>query len=107
MFRTSHIRTKLALALAIPMAALVGLAGYQVVDARAQVTDAKAQSTLADASVGPGSLVVNLQNERNRAAIDLIGLGDAAELAVADNAEGRKLTDPSIVDFRAETSSRG
>ena len=107
MFRTSHIRTKLALALAVPMAALVGLAGYQVVDARSQVGDAEAQSSLADASVGPGSLVVNLQNERNRAAIDLIGLGDAADLAVDTTAEARDLTNPSIEAFRNETGSRG
>ncbi len=78
MFRTTHIRTKLAVALAVPLAALVAVAGFEVVSARQDVSDARSQSELASASLGPGSLVVNLQNERNRAAIDLIGLGSAA-----------------------------
>ena len=33
MFRTTHIRTKLALALAVPLAALVAVAGFEVVNA--------------------------------------------------------------------------
>jgi signal transduction histidine kinase len=106
-FRTTHIRTKLAVALAVPLAALVAVAGFEVVSARQDVSDARSQSELASASLGPGSLVVNLQNERNRAAIDLIGLGSAAELAVATNEEARSLTDPSAEDFRAETDERG
>ncbi|MGK2950196.1 MAG: ATP-binding protein, partial [Acidimicrobiales bacterium] len=107
MFRTTHIRTKLAMALAVPLAALVFVAGFEVVSAREEVREARSQSQLASASLGPGSLVVNLQNERNRAGIDLIGLGAAAELAVADNAEARSLTDPSAEAFKAETDSRG
>ncbi len=107
MFRTTHIRTKLALALAVPLAALVFVAGFEVLDAKAQVDEARSQAELAEASIGPGSLVVNLQNERNRASIDLIGLGGAAELAVKDNPEARGFTDPSAVQFREETNSRG
>lgn len=107
MFRTTHIRTKLAMALAVPMAALVAVAGFEVLDAKAQVDEAKSQAELAEASIGPGSLVVHLQNERNRASINLIGLGDAAELAVDDNPEARGFTDPAAIDFRRETDSRG
>jgi signal transduction histidine kinase len=106
-FRTTRIRTKLAVALAVPLAALVAVAGFAVVSAGQEVSEARSQSQLATASLGPGSLVVNLQNERNRAAMDLIGLGGAAALAVADNAEARALTDPSATEFRTETDARG
>jgi signal transduction histidine kinase len=106
-FRTTHIRTKLALALAIPLAALVAVAGFEVVDAHQQVTKARSEAELVDGSLGPGSLVVDLQNERNRAAINLIGLGAAAKLAVKDNPEARSFTDPAAQDFAIETGSRG
>jgi signal transduction histidine kinase len=106
-FRPTHIRTKLAIALAIPMVALVAVAGFEVIDSKAEVDQAKDQAALAETALGPGSLVVDLQNERNRAAIDLIGLGAAAELAVETNAEARGLTDPAAVVFREETDGRG
>ena len=107
MFRTTHIRTKLAVALAVPMLALVAVAGFEVLDSKAEVDQAKAQADLAETSLGPGSLVVHLQNERNRAAIDLIGLGAAAELAVDNNPEARELTDPAAESFRQETDGHG
>jgi HAMP domain-containing protein len=106
-FRTTHIRTKLALALAVPLLALVAVAGYEVLNATAQVDEAREQAELVDGSLGPGSLVVHLQNERNRAAINLIGLGAAAELAVEDNPQARTFTDPAAEAFRRETDSRG
>ncbi len=107
MFRPTHIRTKLAVALAVPMVALVAVAGFEVIDSKAEVDRAKEQTNLAETSLGPGSLVVNLQNERNRAAIDLIGLGAAAELAVDTNDEARAATDPSAVVFSEETNAHG
>ncbi|MFL6204865.1 MAG: ATP-binding protein [Acidimicrobiales bacterium] len=107
MFRTTHIRTKLALALAVPLAALVAVAGVEVVDAHQQVGKARSEAELVDGSLGPGSLVVDLQNERNRASINLIGLGAAAELAVKDNPEARSITDPAAEAFARETAGRG
>jgi HAMP domain-containing protein len=106
-FRSTHIRTKLALALAVPLAALVAVASFEVVNAHQNVTEARSQAELVDGSLGPGSLVVHLQNERNRAAINLIGLGAAAELAVKDNPEARSFTDPAAEAFARETASRG
>jgi len=105
-FRTTHIRTKVALALAVPVVALVAVAGFELLDAKTEVDEATSQASLAEASIGPGSLVVHLQDERNRSAIDLIGLGGAAELAVADNPEARDLTDPAAVALRNETDRR-
>jgi signal transduction histidine kinase len=106
-FRTTHIRTKLAVALAVPLAALVAVAGFEVVSAVGDVDATRSQTELATSSIGPGSLVTRLQDERNRAAIDLIGLGDAAGLPVADNAEARGLVDEAIPQLRAELDGRG
>jgi signal transduction histidine kinase len=89
------------------MAALVLVAGFEVVNANTQVNDARSQAALAEASIGPGSLVAHLQDERNRAAINLIGLGDAAELAQPDNPTARAATDPAATEFRADTDRRG
>ncbi len=107
MFRRTHIRSKLAVALAVPLAALVGIAGFEVYTAAADVTDTRAQADLATSSIGPGSLVIRLQDERNRAAIDLIGLGGSAGLPVATNAEARGLTDPAIAELQGQLSGRG
>ncbi|MGV3760087.1 MAG: ATP-binding protein [Actinomycetota bacterium] len=102
MFRTTHIRTKLAAALAVPLIALVAVAGYEVRSATDQVDEARSQAELATASLGPGSLVVSLQDERNRASIDLIGMGSATELAVDTNDEARQHTDASLDQLRTE-----
>ncbi len=107
MFRTTHIRTKLAVALTIPLIALVGLAGFEVISARNDVAAARVQAELAESSVDPGSLVVNLQIERDRAAIDLIGLDDSGAISVATNADARALVDPTAAQFRSAVDTRG
>lgn len=101
MFRTTHIRTKLAAALAVPLIALVAVAGYEVISATRAAEEVELQTELATASLGPGSFVSSLQDERNRAAIDLIGLGDAAELPVQTNDEARELSDAALVELRS------
>jgi signal transduction histidine kinase len=105
-FRTTHIRSKLAVALAVPLAALVAIAGFEVYSAAQDVDDVRSQSELATSSVGPSSLVIQLQNERNRASIDLIGLGDAAGLPVATNQEARALSDTAITELQGELEGR-
>jgi signal transduction histidine kinase len=106
-FRRIRIRTKLAAALAVPLAALVVMASLEVVRASAQASDVRDQAEIATASLGPGSLVIRLQDERNRAALDLIGMGDATDLAVETNEEARELTDEAITELRAELEARG
>ena len=101
-FRTTHIRTKLAFALAVPLAGARRrrrLRGRQRRSARSTRPGRRRSSSRAPSD--PGSLVVHLQNERNRAAINLIGLGAAAELAVKDNPEARGFTDPAAEAFAA------
>lgn len=107
MFRTTHIRTKLAAALAVPLVGLGAIAAFEVVTASNQVEDLQDQSELATSSIGPGSLLVHLQDERNRAAIDLIGLGDAAGLPVESNEEARGLTDEAVPELQSLLQSRG
>ena len=107
MFRATHIRTKLAVALAVPLAGLVVVAGFEVVSATRDVDDTRSQTELATASVGPGSLITRLQDERNRSSIDLIGLGDAAGLPVATNEEARRLVDTAVPELRAELDGHG
>lgn len=107
MFRTSHIRSKLAVALAVPLVALMTVAGFEVYVAGQALDETRSEATLATSAIGPSSLVVRLQDERNRASIDLIGLGAAAGLPVATNAEARALTDTAVTDLQAELAGRG
>ncbi len=107
MFRATHIRTKLGVALAVPLVGLVAMAGFEVMSAADAVGATRSQTELATASVGPGSLITRLQDERNRAAIDLIGLGAAAGLPVATNAEARGLVDTSVTELKAQLDGRG
>jgi len=102
-----RIRTKLMAALAVPLIALVAVAAVEVASSVKAADKARSQAALAKATVGPGSFLTNLQNERNRASIDLIGLGNATTLPVNSNAEARPITDQSLVAFRAELAGRG
>jgi signal transduction histidine kinase len=106
-FRATHIRTKLGVALAVPLVGLVAMAGFEVMSAADALGATRSQTELATASVGPGSLITRLQDERNRAAIDLIGLGAAAGLPVATNAEARGLVDTSVTELKAQLDGRG
>jgi len=106
-FRRIRIRTKLATALAVPLVALVVVAAIEVASSTREADDGRSQAELAKATAGPGSFLINLQNERNRAAIDLIGLGKATTLPVNSNAEARPLTDGSLTELQAELGARG
>jgi signal transduction histidine kinase len=101
-FRRIRIHTKLAAALAVPLLALLAVAGFEVHDSSAAAARVRSQTNLAAAAVGPGSLVTRLQDERNRAAIDLIGLGGATELPVDTSEEARTLVDDAVTAFRSQ-----
>ena len=94
------IRLKLAGALAVPLAALVGFAGYEVVQADRVASEASAETALATAAVGPGSLISQLQFERNLAGVDQLGLSEAQDLSVRSNAEARASTDQAVEELR-------
>ncbi len=102
-----RIRTKLAAALAVPLVALVAVAGYQAVQAGAEADDVRAETELATVAIGPSSLTTELQNERNYTALDLIGLADAATLEVSSVAEARERVDTAVEDLRSYLQGRG
>ena len=79
------IRLKLAGALAVPLLALVGVAGYEVAQADERANEVSDETALATAAVGPGSLISTLQEERNFSSVD------AARDARAAPAAGRVL----------------
>ena len=70
MFRTTHIRTKLAVALAVPMVALVAVAGFEVLDSKAEVDRAQgaggARRDLARARQPRGEPAERAQPSRHR-----------------------------------------
>ncbi len=103
----THIRTKLGLALAVLLAALVAVSGYEVVSARSDVARTRSQIELATVSVGPGSLITRLQDERDRTTFDLIGVGATANLAVSSTSEARSLVDRAVADLRSTVERRG
>jgi hypothetical protein len=105
--RRIRISTKLAAALAVPLVAFLAMATFEVSSARQAASTGHEQTALATGAVGPGSLVTHLQNERNRAAIDLIGLGGATQLAVESNAEARQLVDDAAMEFTRHVDGHG
>lgn len=96
-----RIRTKLAAALAVPLVALVGVSGFEAVQAADDASDVRSEAELATVAIGPSSLTTELQNERNFTAIDLIGLSGSATLEVASVEEARERVDAAIADLEA------
>ena len=110
MFDTMRIRTKLAVALVIPLIALIGLSGVAISASNEKADEAAARSAtiedqvaLATSSLGPGGLVTALQAERNGESIDLLGL---TELSGGDSIETlRAATDVALTDFEAKIAA--
>ncbi|MGE3621910.1 MAG: ATP-binding protein, partial [Acidimicrobiia bacterium] len=105
MLRFARIRTKLALTLAIPLLAFLGVAAYEAVSATSRVGEVRDQTDLARASFGPNSLMAAIQNERNLAGVTIIGLEGAIQLDAATNDEARAATDASLDQLRTEIDS--
>ena len=87
------IRLKLAGALAVPLVALVGVAGYEVARADRRANEVSEETALATAAVGPGSLISTLQEERNFASVDALGMLGQLQLPVASFEEARANVD--------------
>ncbi len=98
MFR--HIRTKFAAALAVPLAVLVGLAALGVLGSLHRQRSARSQQATAAAALSPTGLVSALQNERNEASLQLLGLDQSVSLGVRSNAQARAATALSSEQFR-------
>ena len=68
---------KLAAALAVPLMALLSVTIFEVIQSARDVQRVREQTALAEASIGPVSLLSILEHERNAAGVYLLG-ADAA-----------------------------
>jgi signal transduction histidine kinase len=104
--RRIPIHTKLAAALAIPLLALVSLAVLEVVRTRNEAKEVRGQVAIVKAATGPDGLFNALQDERNRAASFLVGLGpEILQLPCEDNQACRAETDQALTRFQDQIES--
>jgi hypothetical protein len=80
--RRVPIRLKLAVALAVPLPALVAVALFEVADTAADRSGVRQQTELAIATTGPTGVVTALQNERAWLAVELVGFDDIMTVPV-------------------------
>jgi signal transduction histidine kinase len=91
--RRIPIRVKVAAALAVPLLALVVGAAVGVSTSTSQARKVTRQAELATASIGHAGLINVLQNERNTALVQMLGLGTLIELEETDIDASRQRTD--------------
>jgi signal transduction histidine kinase len=94
-----RIRSKLAAALAVPLVALVAMAGLQAAQAQEESDRIEAEAERAFLALGPGSVTTAMQNERNFLSLELIGLSGATKLAVSSVPEAIDATDEALADL--------
>ena len=92
MGRRIPIRVKVAAALAVPLLALVVGAAIGVSTSTSQARKVTRQAELATASIGHAGLINVLQNERNTALVQMLGLGSLIELEEPDLDASRQRT---------------
>jgi signal transduction histidine kinase len=91
--RRIPIRVKVAAALAVPLVALVVGAAIGVSTSTSQARKVTRQAELATASIGHAGLINVLQNERNTALVQMLGLGTLIQLEEPDIDASRQRTD--------------
>jgi signal transduction histidine kinase len=115
-FNSVRIHTKLAMALVVPLVALVGLSALVVVVSRNDASRARSDAEAVRAQVravamvtGPSGLLNALQAERNGESMALLGIPRetmAQMMTAGDGSAGtgpalfRKPTDAAVADFR-------
>ena len=67
-------------ALAVPLVALVIVTALEVYQSADEVRDVRDQTSLAEASIGPASLLSRLEDERNAAGVYMLNAQDAFAL---------------------------
>ena len=105
--RRVSITTKLAAALAVPLAALALVAGLEVGQSVRDAREVARQTDLATASIGPSGLITALQNERNFTGLWLLGSEKAVQLPVSSMAQARSETDAARRAFTDELARKG
>jgi signal transduction histidine kinase len=94
-------------ALAVPLVALVIVTALEVYQSADEARDVRDQTALAEASIGPASLLSLIEDERNAAGVYMLGAEDLFALPVEDNAQARAATDEAVADFREQVESLG
>jgi signal transduction histidine kinase len=104
--RRLPIRTKLAVALAVPLLALIAVTVLEVVKTSSEVDDIGAQTELARSAIGPSGIITALQNERTWLAVELIGSAGQVTVPVEGYEQTRAETDEAISAFRDDMERR-
>ncbi len=78
-----------------------------MVQSSREVQRVRDQTALAEASIGPTSLLSALETERNVAGVYLLDAADAISLSVDNNPEARALVNDALSGFRSEVQGRG
>ena len=97
--RAFLIAHKLAAAMALLLLAVVVVLGIEVVQIEHETEVVRRQTALAVSADGPSRLLINLQNERSWAAVEVLGQGDDVELIVEGYDETRGRTDDALAGF--------
>ena len=106
MVRRIPIRAKVAGALAIPLVALVVGAAMGASANAAQASQVMHQADLATASIGHAGLISALQDERNLALIEMLGLSGRIQLDPADVSAARDATDGAHTALHREIAGQ-
>jgi signal transduction histidine kinase len=104
--RRIPIRAKVAGALAVPLVGLAAAAGIGVSTNATQARNVTRQAELATASIGHAGLISALQNERNQATLEMLGLVGGIALEVDDGATARQLTDTAATALHHQISGQ-
>jgi signal transduction histidine kinase len=100
--RRIPIRVKLAIALSVPLIAVGLVTLIEVVSVADEASDVRQQAQLATATIGPKGLITALQDERNYATAQLVGVDKTLPLTVTGYPESRGATDAALADFEGE-----
>lgn len=106
MGRRIPIRVKVAAAVAVPLLVLVVGAGIGVSTSTSQARTVTRQAELATASLGHAGLINVLQNERNTALVQMLGLGTQIELEEPDIDASRQRTDEAHEALHRQVSGQ-
>lgn len=105
MRRATHIRTKLGFALAVPLVAVIVMAGFEVSASVSAVGGARSVSALTAVANRSTALISSLQTERTLAVLDLAGFNAPTDAGSIDDA--RASADAAATELRAALTARG
>jgi signal transduction histidine kinase len=105
--RRFPIRTKLGIALVVPLVAMGLVTVIEVISVSTEARRVRDQTGLATATIGPNGLITALQNERNWASAQLVGVDQTLALEVSGYDETRAATDAAVAQFEAGLDHRG